>query len=402
MRTVDNLPGKLPHMNLDRLNSIATALVTAWIGAGSADAVASYRLTEMVVPPAFASSVGLPYVRALNNGGQVIGGLNDAMAFPFVTDLSFSWSTVAGFSVGTAWDKPTGLNNAGQVSVTIDGRTAAWSPGPGVNDVRPLVGVPPPNPGPGQTVSSQATGINDHGAIVGLYTLSSETAPVRQRGLLWASPASVAPVEFSGEPSGYDGLEVAGIGNGGLIAGTVFDLGTPWQQSAAVWSAAQPEDMRLLAHPLQAPGSCRAVDVNDNDQVLGQCSGSAGTLAVLWDADGQGLAIGSFTPVAMNNRGQVIGSDPSGWALLWDAGNGVRRLGDLVDPADPLWTPDGLFGAGGINDWGQIAAVGRVPGDPTTPRVLLLTPVPEPSTAALMLLGGLAGLARIRRSGDSL
>jgi len=67
-------------------------------------------------------------------------------------------------------------------------------------------------------------------------------------------------------------------------------------------------------------------------------------------------------------------------------------LNDLVDPAAG-WE---LTYAADINDTGQIVGTGRIGG---VQHGFLLSPVPEPSSAVLLVLGalGLLTLARARR-----
>lgn len=121
--------------------------------------------------------------------------------------------------------------------------------------------------------------------------------------------------------------------------------------------------------PLRADSTSAAVAINDLDQVVG-ISGACGTAiggvsarhAVMWEADGTVHNLGRIgqpiwnTPVAVSNRGEVVGFDnvPGGatptsfhpHAFKWTAHAGMTDLGTL--PGDTL--SEGL----GVNDEGQI------------------------------------------------
>lgn len=70
-------------------------------------------------------------------------------------------------------------------------------------------------------------------------------------------------------------------------------------------------------------------------------------------------------------------------ALIWSAADGLLDLNSLL-PENSGWT---LIAASGINELGQISGQGVLNGMPLAFR---LDPVPEPSTLALLGLGGLA------------
>jgi uncharacterized membrane protein len=102
----------------------------------------------------------------------------------------------------------------------------------------------------------------------------------------------------------------------------------------------------------------------------------------------------------LNERGQVVGgayvAAYDRRALLWTsgaAGWSVTDLNTLLPAGSPFWQ---LGDAMDINERGQILGLGSVAGDNSHAHVFLLTPVPEPAPAA-MLLAGLAALALLRR-----
>lgn len=119
--------------------------------------------------------------------------------------------------------------------------------------------------------------------------------------------------------------------------------------------------------------------------------------ALVWSAQGGMQEFGhQFPPYSseyiyvydINNQGQVVGATISfshGHRLLWSPASGVQKLDDLVintGRAMPWQTPPAFA----INEVGQIGPSARHEG---RSFAILLTPVPESSSVAL-LLGGLA------------
>lgn len=173
---------------------------------------------------------------------------------------------------------------------------------------------------------------------------------------------------------GHNGF-AAGSNRAGQIVGWAENriadpscTGTQVRQFRAVlWEARthHPHELR----PLPGDSTSAAVAINDLGQVVG-ISGACGTAvggvsashAVLWDGHGRPHNLGNIggtqwnTPVAINDRGQVVGfaNVPGGetparlypHAFLWTAHGGMRDLGTL--PGDKL--SEGL----GINDRGQV------------------------------------------------
>jgi probable HAF family extracellular repeat protein len=98
----------------------------------------------------------------------------------------------------------------------------------------------------------------------------------------------------------------------------------------------------------------------------------------------------------INKSGQVVGESyltdgTTTHAFFYSGTGAMQDLNHLIDPAGG-WT---LIAARGINDSGQIVGYGVNPAGQT--RAFLLTPVPEPSTIALLLTACVAGLVWWRR-----
>jgi probable HAF family extracellular repeat protein len=113
---------------------------------------------------------------------------------------------------------------------------------------------------------------------------------------------------------------------------------------------------------------------------------------------GHGPLDGNFSlAYAINNAGQILGdaatADGESRAFLYTAEEGMIDLNTLID------LPSGwvIEDAHGINDAGWIAATGYN-ADEDLSRAFLLTPVPEPGTWALLILGsGMTLLFRRKR-----
>jgi probable HAF family extracellular repeat protein len=138
-------------------------------------------------------------------------------------------------------------------------------------------------------------------------------------------------------------------------------------------------------------GLSEAFGVNNSDQVVGDCDppNVNGSRAFLWDpVNGMQnlgtIGIGSSTAYAINNIGQVVGTS-FGKAFIWDSVHGMVDLNTLISANSVM----SLVQANGINDAGQIVGYGytSVGG---FQHAFLLTPVPEPASLLLLLIGGLA------------
>lgn len=98
----------------------------------------------------------------------------------------------------------------------------------------------------------------------------------------------------------------------------------------------------------------------------------------------------------INNHGQVVGQSYTsgqlgGLAFIYADGM-LTDLNQLVDGSGAEWI---LERANAINDLGQIVGVGRI-GDER--HAFLLTPIPEPTTCVLAVIGAI-GLLAFRRKG---
>jgi probable HAF family extracellular repeat protein len=149
---------------------------------------------------------------------------------------------------------------------------------------------------------------------------------------------------------------------------------------------------------LQGPsGVSQAAAINASGQVVGFSAGPSGPGAAFLYTPGVGMIdIGPGTASDINAAGDVIGNAPAAsggtFPFLWTRATGMIDLTTVVR-ANPGLT---LQAVTAINDHGSIVGEGNIDGHGVA---ILLTPIPEPATVTLAVLGGLAlvGYGRWRR-----
>ena len=287
---------------------------------------------------------------AINDLGQVAG--QQTRAAP-VLEGFFVWDRNNGTQFmhlytqfGDGWNtRLSDINNQGQVVGTDsdgipDNHAFAWNPTDGVTHLFPA-----------EQDFSFAGAINDVGQIVGEYAYSEES----QHAFLWD------PV---------DGL---------------LDLGP-----TSDFSASDINDLGQIV----GTGPCAAPTLEDPDQVVQGLH--------LWQ-DGEFQELGTFSgkPTfvkSINNLGQIIGDTflvtngvASREAWLWEPGEGIQDLNALIPPDSPWHITD----VADINDEGWILCY-QVD-DALQVTTLLLKPVPEPGTTAMLLaIVAVVGTLRLR------
>jgi probable HAF family extracellular repeat protein len=244
---------------------------------------------------------------------------------------------------------------------------------------------------------SSAIGINDRGQIVGVSSIAGDVTThaflysngkVTDLGTLGGSESSATAINNNGQVAGYsdtsDGNVSAFLYRNGVMTG----LGT-------------------LGGTVSI-----AVAINNKGQVVGDSTfndSGMGQHAFLY-SNGKMIDLGTLGGMtsaahAINDQGQIVGystlSQPLASPFL-SAGfiysNGIMvDLNTLIDPSSSWEIAD----ATGINDSGQIVALG-LSKDAVIPGIgpletLLLTPLPEPSSLALLGLAAVTAIARRRR-----
>jgi probable HAF family extracellular repeat protein len=217
-------------------------------------------------------------------------------------------------------------------------------------------------------ISSIASGINDAGQIVGKFNITKE----KFNPFLWQNGTMIdlgtlgfnggaQAINNQGQVVGYSGLRVGITHAFQWENGKMIDLGT------------------LLGY-----NQSLAYDINDAGQAVGYSANvNVNSRATLW-SNGQATDLGTLGgngsfAVAINNKGQVVGSDTTtgngglSHAFIWEDGK-MADLNSLI----PMGSPWFLQQVSDINDQGQILGQGLNRG---TGKIhsFLLNPIPGTS-----------------------
>jgi probable HAF family extracellular repeat protein len=302
----------------------------------------------------------------INNNGQITG----AARTPAGPMHAFLWDSGVMTDLGTldGWESSEGLaiNSAGLVAGQSYGGPPyrAFLHDGVMNDLGTLGGD-----------RSTAYGMNDAGVVVGrARNASNETRAFRylegsgmeDLGTLGGNFGKAFDVNSNGMIVGESNV---GPGSGGRY------FGFRYTDDDGMVSLGSLNDVGL---------NSTALAVNDAGTVVGASAG----YPVMWDKDGNISSLGGFGEEAeatdINNVGQIVGweyneNDLYNGFLYED---GVRYdLNTLLAGDDNGWSIEFV---NGINDLGQIVGFGASPSGET--HAFLLTPVPEPSSALLLLV----------------
>ena len=252
------------------------------------------------------------------------------------------------------------------------------------------------------------TAINSYGQI----GVNNATVTAANSGRLWTPSTthgtSGSLTTFSGGASFFD---VVGINSSGQLVGSGAD-GT----GAAGAMIFKPGSANSSSGTCVAIGnlgnssvfSSAGYAINEKGQVTGfSQGGTLGDGAFLWTPTIPNGTSGSMSELpyhqgASNHYLHATGINDStfivGWdttdisGLLWTPDNGLLELDTLVDSTGTNWLLSQPFA---INNTGQIVGLGAYDADGAGPgaatsHAFLLTPVPEPGSAATALVGGIA------------
>jgi len=366
----------------------------------------------------------------VNDYGQVIGSSFKQLASPAIND-AFIWTpTAPNATTGTmARMTPTGgggqqINSIGQVAGADDlgvqpNLAHLWTPNP----LNSNTGTATPLPALPNRPLTFAWGINDAAQVVGWGANLSQATPMPDRAFLWkpatANGTSGTIVELGELAGGEDFSQAFSINAYGQVIGrsrgTNGDRGFLWQPSAPNATTGTLINLGVIPGHLFS----EANGITDAGRIVGASYISAISKnghAMMWTPTTENAANGSFTDLGdlpggfdyswaidINESNTIVGygySADGQRATLWNGVAGAIDLNTLIDDPLDLWT---LEFARGINEHGQIIGYGQFdpdgPAGPTAPakRAFLLTPVPEPSLGAALLVPATLLLRRRRR-----
>jgi len=318
-----------------------------------------------------ASSTLNGYGNAINTTGQVAGSTWSAVQ----PETAALWSSGIAQNIG-----PAGSSRSAAYAINAAGGAAGiaevggwlhgvyWN-GASMSDLGTLGGR-----------SSGAYGINDSGNIVGF----SDKVGGGYHAVLWSGGTATDLGTLGGDSS-----HAFAINNQGQIVGEAVDAaGRP---RPATWIGIAAVDLGTLGG---VGGAARSI--NDIGQIVGISMTLSGAQhATLW-SNGLIVDLGTLGGVSsgaygINRLGQVAGwyvdASNSSKAALWSDGVAVDLNGYLdAEQINAGWV---LERATSINDSGAItgAAFNKISGK-TSAFLLTASPVPEPRTLALLLVGG--------------
>lgn len=290
-----------------------------------------------------------------------------------------NWGEVVGYEYPSGG--PAGLSHA---FVYIDGRMTDLGPGSAlsINNRGQITGQFTTSTGNYHAFLYSNGQRTDLGAFGGINSIGQAINDVGQ------VTGAVNPISSGAHAFLYsDGnlsipgtlTEGRGINDAGEIAGYT-------SKGPALYSHGQTTDLSIVGGVGFA--------INNAGQITGYFNPIGGEHAFLY-SNGEMADLGTLPGTryaegyAINNSGQVVGNSGA-HAFLYSNGH-MMDLNTLIDPSLGLT----LYEATGINDKGQIVTNAS---SPAGGRAYLLTPVPEPSTWALLGIGSLALFARLRRS----
>jgi probable HAF family extracellular repeat protein len=232
-------------------------------------------------------------------------------------------------------------------------------------------------------------GLNSYGYRInakGQITGTSENGNHSSSAFLWTPdiPGGTTGTMRDLGNLGGGSSDGGGINSSGWVTGS---SNTGGDFHAFLFDGTQMRDLGTLPGHRDSEGR----SINDAGQVVGRSYPASGSPhAFYYDGTMHDLGTlgGSYSAAyGINNHGQIVGSadganGTAGGAFLFDSIAGMINLNTLID-SNSGWQ---LSTAEAINDVGQIIGRGHIGGQE---HDFLLTPVPEPSTFALLAIGAI-------------
>ena len=358
-------------MNLNTASMLLRWALCAAVltGTAASHAATTYKLTDLgtLGEPSWALSFG----SSINNAGQVTGGATNPYAsycrcIPYQAFLYSDgvMTTLSGMPKG-AHSYGNDINDAGQITGwgwahdTFGRHAFVYSDGV-MTDLS----------------EGEGSGINHSGQITGYY-FPTGNSPFNRHAFLSSGRVQTDLGTLGGSES-----VGSAINNAGQITGSSSGR-------AFIYSDGVMTNLGVLGETRGSSWS-HGNDINDSGQIVGASTIGSSAHAFLYSAGAMidlGSLSGQSEGLGINNSGQVTGwyyTDGTGDQKAFLYSDGVMTdLETLLDQTTGLgWQ---LSSATDINDAGQIVANGYKEG--VGSRALLLSPIPEPSTYALMVAG---------------
>ncbi len=342
----------------------ASVMTATLVGSTRADVEYAFTLVD-----SFVTDYGLRecYIYDLNDQNQACGTATIRLPAPggsTITYTGFHWNPVDGKTpVSMSW--PRGISNTGMMA----GVAQVYSIPTGQFTNVPLL--------PSTYYPLVLRGVNDAGTAVGYVQICncSNSQGTLQIPYVWDAVHGARTLAVPGAKGAArinnNGLAVGWTGSNSMPDSYVFDLNA---NTYIIMST-------LFAEPNV---QTTAVDVNDNNVVVGWRKNSSGSISwgYTWSA-ATGVTLlplppaefqPHLRPAGINIHGQVVGSIytplATQLAFVYDAERGVRELGPLTNkPANFT-----LMTATAINDNGWIAGYGY--GGGGMYKSYILRPVP--------------------------
>lgn len=306
----------------------------------SAQVPAAYQAT--LVPLDFSTV-------ALNNKGQVAGVVNDRIVI---------WEKQQGLTyLSDTGNDPyvSKLNDLGQVVGVHQGRGVLWQAG-----ASPVIL-------PQDWRTAFASDINNSGTMVGVWR-----GPMTEYGYDYTGFIS-----RNGVMTPTDAVLGGDINEAGVVAGTaVGEKAMRWQNGVSEY--------------LSSSRYSWAYAINDQGWIVGATSGPEFyPFATLWRNGAEEQMWPGYAS-GINNDGMAVGFSHDGKAMMWFDGQ-AHDLNALWDKTG--WQGWELTHAFAVNNGGEILAEAKNVAGNGGYQYVLLSPVPEPASALLLL----AGLALVYR-----